>query len=115
MKVIIAGGRSFSDYNLLREVCDHMLQNQVEVEIVSGKARGADSLGEKYAKEKNYTIKEFPADWEKYKKSAGYIRNKEMAEYADAAIVFWDGKSKGSKHMIELSQEYNLKLKVVNY
>ena len=115
MKVIIAGGRSFSDYNLLREVCDHMLQNQVEVEIVSGKARGADSLGEKYAKEKNYTIKEFPADWEKYKKSAGYIRNKEMAQYADAAIVFWDGKSKGSKHMIELSQEYNLKLKVVNY
>jgi len=115
VKVIIAGGRSFSDYNLLREVCDHMLQNQVEVEIVSGKARGADSLGEKYAKEKNYTIKEFPADWEKYKKSAGYIRNKEMAQYADAAIVFWDGKSKGSKHMIELSQEYNLKLKVVNY
>lgn len=115
MKVIIAGGRSFSDYNLLREVCDHMLQNQIEVEIVSGKARGADALGEKYAKEKGYTIKEFPADWEKYKKAAGYIRNKEMAKYADAAIVFWDGNSKGSKHMIELSQEYNLKIKVVNY
>ena len=94
MKVIIAGGRTFNDYDLLCKFCNKALSLQTEIEIVSGTANGADKLGEKYANENGYSIKQFPADWDKYGKSAGYIRNEEMAKYADALIAFWDGKSK---------------------
>ena len=116
MKVIIAGGREFSDYSLLSSVCDHMLQNYAprDIEIVSGTANGADKLGERYAKENNCKIKQFPADWS-LGKQAGYIRNKQMAEYADCLIAFWDGKSKGTKHMIDLAEKQGLKVKIVRY
>lgn len=114
-KVIIAGGRDFNDYELLRKKCDHMLSEQSDIEIVSGKARGADSLGERYAKERGYNVKEFPAQWDMLGKSAGYRRNAEMAEYAEALIAFWDGHSKGTKHMIDLAEDHKLKIKVVTY
>ena len=113
MKIIIAGGREFNDYDLLCQNCDKALSLQTEIEIVSGTANGADKLGEQYANEKGYLIKQFPADWDKYGKSAGYKRNEEMAKYADALIAFWDGKSKGTKHMIDLAKRYELKVKVV--
>jgi len=113
MKIIIAGGRTFNDYELLCQNCDKAFSLQTEIEIVSGTANGADKLGEKYAKEKGYPIKQFPADWDKFGKSAGYKRNEEMAKYADALIAFWDNKSKGTKHMIELAKKYGLKVKVV--
>lgn len=115
MKVIIAGGRTFNDYELLHQKCDQTLRLQSEIEIVSGTAYGADTLGEKYAKEKGYPIIQFPADWEKYGKGAGYIRNEEMAKYADGLIAFWDGESKGTKHMIDLANRYGLKVKIINY
>lgn len=114
MKVIIAGGREFNDYSLLSSVCDHMLQNQEEVEIVSGTARGADKLGERYANERGYKLTRFPAEWS-LGKQAGYIRNKQMAEYADALICFWDGRSKGTGHMIDLAKSKGLKVKVQIY
>ena len=114
MKVIIAGSRDFDDYKLLCKYCDFYLQSQTDIEIVSGTAKGADQLGEKYAKEKGYPVKQFPADWSKGK-SAGYIRNEEMAKYADALIVFWNGKSKGTGHMIDLAKKYKLKIRVCNY
>jgi hypothetical protein len=114
MRVIIAGSRDFNDYELLKKHCDCLLQNQKEVEIVSGGARGADKLGERYASEKGYPLKKFPADWEKFGKSAGYKRNKEMAEYADSLIVFWDGISKGTKNMIGLASGRGLGVRVIN-
>lgn len=114
-KVIIAGGRNFNDYELLCKTCDHMLSEQSDIEIVSGTARGADSLGAKYAKERGYTVKEFAPQWDKFGRSAGYKRNAEMADYADALIAFWDGESKGTNHMINLAKEKNIKIKVVNY
>ena len=114
-KVIIAGGRNFNDYQLLCKTCDHMLSKQSDIEIVSGKARGADSLGERYAKERGYQVKEFPAQWDKFGKSAGYKRNAEMADYADALIAFWDNQSTGTNHMINLAKEKKIKVKVVNY
>jgi hypothetical protein len=113
MKVIIAGGRTFDDYDLLCQKCDKALSTLKTVEIVSGTANGADKLGERYANERGYTIKQFPANWDKYGKSAGYKRNEEMAKYADALIAFWDGKSRGTKHMIDLAKQYDLKVKVV--
>lgn len=118
-KIIIAGGRDFSDYELLKDRVDFYLSKAIQagdnIVIVSGKAKGADTLGEKYAKERNYKIEEYPANWDKYGKSAGYKRNEEMAKVADALIAFWDNKSKGTKHMIDLAKKYKLHVRTVKY
>lgn len=115
MKVIIAGGRNFFNYEFLKMKCDVILHGKPIVEIVSGTANGADRLGERYAKEKGYTITQFPAQWDKFGKSAGYKRNQQMAEYADSLIVFWDGKSRGSKHMIDIAKSQGLTISVFQY
>ena len=115
MKIIIAGGRDFDDYDKLCQFCDGILSEHTEIEIVSGTAKGADKLGEKYAVEKGYPIRQFPADWAQFGKSAGYKRNAEMAEYADALIAFWDGKSKGTKHMIDLANRAKLKVQIIPF
>lgn len=118
-KVIVAGGRDFNNYEMMRNKLDFYLSNKVEsgeeIVIISGTANGADKLGERYAKEKGYRIEHYPADWDKFKKSAGYIRNKQMAEVANACICFWDQKSRGTSHMITLAENQGLPLRVVNY
>jgi len=111
-KVIIAGTRTFEDYPLLKERCDYYLQNYDEIEIVSGGARGADFLGERYAVDKGYKLSKFVANWDLGPK-AGPIRNRQMAEYADALIAFWDGESKGTLNMINVAKELGLKVKIV--
>lgn len=115
MKVIIAGGREFSNFQLMFEKCEEILKDFESVEIVSGTARGADKMGEHYASLKLFEVKKFPADWNKFGKAAGYVRNKEMADYADVLIAFWDGKSKGTASMIDLAKERNLDVHIVNY
>ena len=115
MKIIIAGGREFSDFALLESKLAHLIQNVDVTEVVSGGARGADRLGEEWANIYNYPVKKFPANWNKYGKSAGYKRNAEMAQYADCLVAFWDGKSRGTKHMIDLAHKQGLKVRVVNY
>ena len=115
-KVIIAGSRSFQDYPILKEYANFKLSNiRDAIEIVSGGAKGADMLGERYAKEKGYSLKVFPADWERHKNAAGYLRNVQMAEYADALIAFWDGKSRGTMHMIQIAYSYGLKVGVKHF
>jgi hypothetical protein len=114
MRLIVAGGRNFNDYELLRSKLDFFLKQTNDTEIVSGKAKGADSLGERYANEHSLPVKDFPANWS-LGKSAGYIRNEEMAKYATHCVCFWDGISKGTKHMIDLAKKYKLKLRVVRY
>ena len=95
-KVIVAGSRDFTNFELLKSKLDNILINyKDQVEIVSGCARGADRLGEQYAISNNIPIKKFKAEWDLHGKKAGYLRNQEMIEYADAAVVFWDGMSKG--------------------
>ena len=115
MKVIIAGSRDFSDYHFLKQSCDNLLSELEDVEIVSGGARGADKMGEFYSKERSLGLKIFPADWDKLGKSAGYIRNKQMAEYADMLIAFWDGQSKGTGHMIDLANQNGLTVHIIKY
>ena len=97
----------FSDGNKI-------LQDKDEVEVISGRALGADLLGEIYAKENNYIVKHFPAKWEEHGKGAGFIRNAEMAKYGNMLIAFWDGESKGTKHMIEISQKKGMEVHVIN-
>lgn len=112
-KVIIAGSRDFSDFQLLYAKCEEILESQTDIEIVSGTARGADKLGEHYASLKGHSVAKFPADWDKHGKAAGYVRNKEMAEYADMLIAFWDGESRGTGHMINLATEKGLNVHVI--
>ena len=115
MKIIIAGSRGFEDYGMMVQKLDHLFKNNRPTEIVSGRARGADKLGERYAQDHGIPVKYFPADWDKYGKSAGFRRNEEMARYADAVVIFWDGKSAGTKHMIDLATKCQLKGRVIKY
>lgn len=117
-RVVVAGGRLFNNQEMLDRNMDRILSRKSlthKIVIVSGKAKGADSLGEVYAKKRGYDVVEVPADWDKFGKRAGYLRNESMASNSDATVAFWDGKSKGTKHMIDLTKEYGNLLKVVSY
>jgi len=126
IRIIIAGGRKFNDYEMLkrtmlkfiRKLHDHIDFHKVE--IISGNANGADKLGERFANEYNYDLKIMPAQWDLHGKSAGYIRNNEMLVYAKEAdhsvlVAFWDGKSKGTKNMIDTSRKSLDSVEVVFY
>ena len=117
MKIIVAGSRSFNNYNKLKKELNKFIEDfqldREEITILSGGAKGADKLGEDYAILHKYKLIIIPAEWEIYGKSAGFIRNLEMAKIADACIVFWDGKSSGSQHMITLARKYKLLLRVI--
>jgi len=117
-RVIIAGSRTFNDYALLMQtISDHFPVETTlsDIEIVSGTARGADQLGERFAHECNFICTRFPADWDKYGSSAGYRRNEQMAKYATHLIAFWDGESRGTKHMIDLATKYNLRVRIIDF
>lgn len=101
MKVIIAGSRDVKDYMLVARTVEESGWKDKITEVVSGCATGVDTLGEQWARANNIPIKEMPANWNQYGNSAGPMRNRQMAEYADAAIVIWDGKSRGTRNMIE--------------
>jgi hypothetical protein len=104
MKLIIAGSRNLTDMELLKSSMGKFAKKHPDVridEIVSGTASGPDTAAILYAKENNIPVKKFPAEWDKYGKSAGPIRNAEMAKYADGLVAIWDGKSRGTRNMIE--------------
>lgn len=117
-KLIVAGGRDFNDYELLSNTVMY-LANEIyqakEVSIVSGMARGADALGVRFAKSHEVKIYEFPANWEGLGKRAGFMRNTEMGKFADALVVFWDGKSHGTKHMMDFMTQLGKPVHVVKY
>lgn len=107
-KLIVAGGRDFVDYTRLEvELLALALgeYKDVAVSIVSGMAPGADSLAVDFAKKHGVELHPMPADWRKYGKAAGFRRNAEMAAFADGLLAFWDGASKGTKHMIDTMQK----------
>jgi hypothetical protein len=115
MKLIIAGRRNFTNYKQLVQKCDDLLKGKSNIEIVSGTCKGADKLGEQYAKQRGYKLTQFPADWNKYGKVAGPIRNQQMANYANTLIAFWDGKSRGTRNMIQLAKSSNLNIRICYY
>lgn len=118
-KIIIAGSRTFNDYELVRKAMLAIFGNfsPSQVEIISGHcSSGADHLGEVFAKRNGIPLTLFPADWNKYGRAAGPIRNKQMAEYVSSdgyLVAFWDGKSKGTKNMIEEAYKVGATVKIV--
>lgn len=116
MKILVAGSRTFFDYNLMEKI---LLGFPKPSLIIEGGARGADSLAKQYAINHQINVKEVPADWNRFSKSAGYKRNVKMAKLLDKdedmAVVFWDGKSIGSKHMIDILNEYNIECFVIRF
>jgi hypothetical protein len=113
MRVIIAGGRDFSDYELMSKSLKCLIGK--DVTIISGRAKGADRLGETYGEEHSIPIERYPADWEKNGKSAGYLRNLQMLDNATHVIAFWDGKSKGTLHLLREAKKRNMPIKLVKY
>jgi predicted Rossmann fold nucleotide-binding protein DprA/Smf involved in DNA uptake len=110
-KLAIVGSRNFDDYALLNEKLAPY--KDVAGLVVSGGAKGADSLGEKWAKENNIPVKIFYPDWKKYGRAAGLVRNKEIINNAEVVIAFWDGQSSGTKSSIELAKKAGKKVEVV--
>lgn len=108
MRTIIAGPRDCEDYELL---CVAVQLSEFDIsEVVSGHARGVDSMGERWAREHGVPIKVFPAEWNKYGNTAGPKRNLQMAEYAEGAILLWDGLSRGTRSMRDISVAKGLKV-----
>lgn len=118
MKLIVAGGRDFVNTQVMITVLMDLVEKgkiDPNPELVCGMARGADILAFRLWKSANMQIHVFRAEWDTYGKSAGFRRNKEMGEFADAAVCFWDGKSKGTKHMIDIMNRLNKPVYVVRY
>lgn len=113
-RLIVAGSRTFYDYDRMAADLDQLLsQRMPDVEIVCGMCRyGADALAVRYARERGLQLKEFPADWHVWGKAAGPIRNDRMAVYAHALVAYWDGKSKGTRNMIRCAQLRGLRIVV---
>lgn len=116
--VVVAGTRTFGNYELLRDKLDSFLEQkskEFEIVIISGCAKGADTLGERYAEERGYKVERFEADWDQHSKKAGPIRNGKMADAAQAVVIFWDGVSRGSMNMRQQARDRNLPVRVVRY
>ena len=114
-RLIVAGGRDFTDKELAFEEIDAADKLLGIYKIVAGGARGADLLGEEWALLRESPVERFNPNWDGLGRSAGFARNEEMAIYADALLAFWDGKSKGTKHMIDTAIRKGLWTKVVRY
>lgn len=109
MKTAIIGSRIITDYQLLKKA----MQGKNATEIISGGASGADQLAERYAKEHGLPLTVFPADWAKYGKQAGMIRNQQIVKEADCIVALWDGQSKGTEATIRMAKNSGKLTKVV--
>lgn len=120
IRVIIAGSRDFYNPGIFNNIMTLYLSDipDNKLEIISGGCRGADRMGEQYAKDWNLKCKVFPANWKKYGKSAGPIRNEKMVKYALQAdhgmlIAFPIGESRGTRNIIEIANRYGLEVHVI--
>ena len=130
MRIIVAGSRTFTDYEVVAGILDRVFgpdwattkfgdSTEVLTEVVVGGARGVDTLADRWAREHDIPLKRFPADWNSYGKAAGMIRNRQMAEYAaqstdgpGALVAIWDGISLGTRHMIQTAKANGLLVEV---
>lgn len=113
MKLIIAGSRGFNNQTRAVKMLDVLLEKYPDMTVISGMARGADLIGYNWACSRNLTVLKYKPEWEKYGRSAGHIRNEEMAKVGTHLLAFWDGKSPGTASMIRYAEQYGLKIHVV--
>lgn len=128
LRIIVSGSRGFSDYEFIKKELDSRIKDIVverfllhdEVQIVTGGAKGVDALAERYADTNEFNQQIFYAIWKTHGKSAGFIRNANMLSYAvnngienAALIAFWDGKSKGTKHMIDIATKKGIEVQTI--
>lgn len=113
--IVVAGTRTFDDYELLSAWIDAMRGFYQDVKLVSGGSKGADALAERYASDNNIETDVFNADWNKHGKAAGPKRNKQMAEVADVLLAFWDGKSRGTANMIDEAKQRGVQTHVIRF
>ena len=115
-RVIIAGGRDFGDADAMRWILGNLRASYGhELVILQGDAKGADTLAKDMGREFGMTVECYPADWDQYGKAAGALRNQQMAANADILVAFWDGESKGTKHMIDTALRAGLEVHVYPY
>lgn len=115
---LVAGSRTFGDYERLRQTLDYILQYQNRIVIVSGGAEGTDTMAERYADERHLPCIVMRADWEKYGKKAGYLRNEAMHRFLAkqkkrGVVLFWDGQSRGTQHSFTLAKIYNNPMRLI--
>ena len=114
-RIVIAGCRNYNNFEEAKvfiEECLKEFKENFTIIIISGCCSGADKIGEKYAEENGFKIERYPAEWQKYGRSAGPKRNRKMAEISDFIICFWDGQSRGTKSMIEYTKTLEKELRV---
>lgn len=124
-RIVIAGGRDFFDYHRLERSCEKiitpLLKRKGKIEIVSGAAQGADKMGENFAHymarkhDGRVNLMSFPAAWKKFNKPAGHLRNAAMSWYSTHLVAFWDGKSDGTKSMINIAERDGLAIRKLSY
>ena len=114
MKLAIVGSRTFNDYDLFVKKLMYYVAIETIDLIISGGAIGTDSLAKEFTVHFNMPYLEFPAEWDKYGKSAGYRRNIDIVRACDEVLAFWDGKSKGTKHTIDIAKQQNKKVTIIN-
>lgn len=119
-RIVIAGSRGFEDYEVLEQTLDHILDEQTDsIELVSGHAKGADLLTERYAKENGLPIHIIKPDWKAYGRAAGPIRNRQMLDYAmdesPLVVAFWDRKSKGTKNTIDTAKSLGIPVEIIHF
>ena len=111
-KVAVVGSRTFNDYDLLKDELESL--ERIDV-IVSGGAKGADSLAQQYADEKNIETKIHLPEWEKYGRAAGPKRNQKIIRESDVVVAFWDGKSRGTLSSIKIAEKMGKAIRVVTF
>lgn len=115
MILAIVGSRTFTNYNKLKQSITDNFDITTITQIISGGAIGADTLGERFAIENNIETIILKPEWDKYGKSAGYRRNKDIIDKCDTVIAFWNGKSPGTQHSINIATKLNKKTIVIKF
>lgn len=111
-RVAVVGSRNFSNYTILKR---YLLDYFYPFFLISGGAKGADSLAQRFAENKHLDMKIFHPNWDKYGKRAGFLRNKKIVKNCDVVVAFWDGESKGTKNTIDLAKEAGKKVYIVMF
>ncbi len=116
MRIVVGGCRNFSDYELIERHLDRLLApyDHSGIVFLSGHCAGVDLLAERYAKEHALAVELYPANWKRYGRAAGPIRNEEMVIQADCVVAFWDGASRGTKSLISYAQKQGKELHIIS-